>query len=126
MKKICLLALFAVLSIGVNAQNQSDEPYDFFIDVALIWEGKDFLASVAFTNDEKEYICDERGNKMKFKNSSNVINNFTKLGRTFVHYVQHNVVSGKSASAHIFFKKSVRSEEEAKKGIKIESDFTKN
>lgn len=125
MKKICLLALFAALTIGVNAQNQGEEPYDFYIDVALTWEGKDFYATVAFTNDKKEYICDENGDKMKFKNSSNVINYFTKLKWSFVQYVQHDIVSGKSAFAHIFLKKTVKTEEEAKQGINLEGDFKK-
>jgi len=31
MKKICLLALFVLFSIGTNAQNQGEEPYSFLL-----------------------------------------------------------------------------------------------
>ena len=126
MKRFYLLALFAVLSIEVNAQNQSEEPYDFFIDVALN-HGKDYTAAVAFTNDDKEWICDEKGNKMKFKNKSNIINYFTKKGWTFVHIDHYTISAGSSTaiSDFILLKKKVKSEEKAKQGINLESDFKK-
>jgi hypothetical protein len=126
MKKFYLLALFVVLNIEVNAQNQSEEPYEFFIDVALN-HGKEYTAAVAFTNDEKEWICDENGNKMKFKNKSNVINYFTKKGWTFVQINTYTISAGMSTavSDYMLLKKCVKSEEEAKEGIKIESDFKK-
>lgn len=126
MKKICLLALFAVLSIGVNAQNQNEEPYEFFIDVALN-HGKDYTVAVAFTNDDKEWICDENGNKMKFKNKSNVINYFTKKGWTFVQINTYTISAGMSTavSDYMLLKKIVKSDEEAKLGINLESDFKK-
>ena len=126
MKKFYLLALLAVLSIEVNAQNQSEEPYEFFIDVALN-HGKEYTAAVAFTNDDKECICDENGNKMTFKNKSNVINYFTKKGWTFVQINTYTINAGMSTvvSDYMLLKKCVKSEEEAKEGIKIESDFKK-
>ena len=126
MKKFYLLALFVVLNIEVNAQNQSEEPYEFFIDVALN-HGKEYTAAVAFTNDDKEWICDENGNKMKFKNKSNVINYFTKKGWTFVQINTYTISAGMSTavSDYMLLKKCVKSEEEAKEGIKIESDFKK-
>ena len=126
MKKFYLLALFAVLCIEVNAQKQSEEPYEFFIDVALN-HGKEYTAAVAFTNDDKEWICDENGNKMKFKNKSNVINYFTKKGWTFVQINTYTISAGMSTavSDYMLLKKCVKSEEEAKEGIKIESDFKK-
>lgn len=133
MKKFYLLALFAVLSIEVNAQNQSEktqnrseEPYEFFIDVALN-HGKEYTAAVAFTNDDKEWICDENGNKMKFKNKSNVINYFTQKGWTFVHIDHYTISAGLSTAVSDFLllKKIVKSEEEAKQGINLESDFKK-
>lgn len=127
MKKKCiLLALFAMLSICVNAQVQNEEPYEFFIDVALD-DGKEYTAAVAFTNKDKEWIYDENGKKMKFKNKSNIINYFTKKGWTFVHIDHYTVSAGLSTSFSdfIIFKKTVKSEEEAKQGILLESDFKK-
>lgn len=126
MKKFYFLAFLAVLSIEVNAQNQSEEPYEFFIDVALN-HGKEYTAAVAFTNDDKEWICDENGNKMKFKNKSNVINYFTKKGWTFVQINTYTISAGMSTavSDYMLLKKCVKSEEEAKESIKIESDFKK-
>lgn len=126
MKKFYFLAFLAVLSIEINAQNQSEELYEFFIDVALN-HGKEYTAAVAFTNDDKEWICDENGNKMKFKNKSNVINYFTKKGWTFVQINTYTISAGMSTavSDYMLLKKCVKSEEEAKEGIKIESDFKK-
>ena len=126
MKRIILLALLAVLSICIHAKNQGEDPYEFFIDVALN-HGKDYTAAVAFTNDDKEWICDESGNKMKFKNKGNVINYFTKLGWTFVQINTFVVGAGVSTvvSDYILLKKSVKSEAEAKQGINLESDFKK-
>ena len=125
MKRFCLMALFVVLCVGVDAQNQSEEPYDFFIDVALN-HGKDYTAAVAFTNDDKEWICDENGNKMKFKNKSNVINYFTKKGWTFVQIITISAGMSIAVSDYMLLKKSVKSEAEAKQGINLESDFKKN
>lgn len=127
MKKKCfLLTLFTVFWIGVKAQVMDDEPYEFFIDVALN-HGKEYTAAVAFTNNEKEWICDENGKKIKFKNKSNIINYFTKKGWTFVHIDHYTVSAGLSTafSDFIIFKKLAKSEEEAKQGILLESDFKK-
>ena len=126
MKKICLFALFVVLCVGVNAHNQSEEPYEFFIDVALN-HGKDYTAAVAFSNNEKEWICDENGNKVKFKNKSNVINYFTKKGWTFVQINTYTISAGMNTvvSDYILLKKIVKSDEEAKEGINLESDSKK-
>lgn len=115
-----------MFSIGTNAQNQGEEPYEFFIDVALK-HNKEYTAAVAFTNDEKDWICDESGNIVKFKNKSNVINYFTKKGWTFVQINTYTISAGMSTvvSDYMLLKKIVKSDEEAKKGINLEGDFKK-
>ena len=129
MKRIEVLLfcmMLAVLAYGQSNEVQREESYEFFIDVALK-HGKEYTAAVAFNNDDKEWICDENGNKMKFKNKSNVINLFTKLGWTFVQINTFVVGAGVNTvvSDYMLLKKSVKSEAEARQGINLESDFRK-
>ena len=122
MKKVLVLALFAVMSLAVNAQAPNDERYEYFIEVYFEWTGKNWAPQVSFDEDG-QYIYDENGEKIKFKNRGAAINYFTKLGWTFVQYVKigDNGISGNIA----FFKKTLKSTEEAKKGFTFKDDVKK-
>jgi hypothetical protein len=122
MKKLLVLALFAVMSLAVNAQSPNDEKYEYFIEVYFEWTGKNWTPRVAF-DEEEQYIYDANGEKLKFKNRGAAINYFTKLGWSFVQYVKmgDNGASGN----HVFFKKTLKSTEEAKKGFTFKEDLKK-
>lgn len=120
MKKILLLAVFAVISLAVNAQTNNESTYEFFIDVHLVWAGKNFVPHLYFDDKASEYIYDASGEKLKFKSRSSIINHFTKLGWSFVQNVKAS-----NGDEWFLLKKQVKTVQEAKEGLIFENDLKK-
>ena len=125
MKKLLLLSIFAVFSLVANAQNENDGTYEHFICVDIEWGGsvskKPYIPLVSIENEKEDYIYDVDGEKIKFASRSALINYFIKLGWFFV-----QDVNGKSNDVgYVIFKKIVKNEQEAKKGILFKDDIKK-
>lgn len=118
MKKVILLALITFFSLNVNAQTDKISTYEYYIEVYIEWSGKNYLPHVYYENRDWEYIYDIKGEKLKFKSRSAIINYFSKLGWSFVQYL---INSGESK--FLLFKKQVKDEKEAKDGLIFKEDL---
>ena len=119
MKKIFLIALFAVMSLTVNAQNKNDGTYEHFIIVytqhATIGAKKPCIPMVAVEDEKLDYLYDSKGEQIKFYNTGAMINYFTKKGWAFV----------QREGDYYYFKKIVKDVTEAKEGIILKNDIKK-
>lgn len=121
MKKIILLFIVMLMTVGANAQNYKNDgkPYDYFcmmqgfknlsgvLRIQIIWDKKE----------KHEYLRDENGEKVEFKSIVDMLNYMSKRGWTYVEQVVYDKVQ------NYVFKKTVTSDAEAKEGLYFESDF---
>lgn len=123
MKKLFLVAVFAVLSLTASAQNKNDGTYEYFINVYVEWGGsvskKPYIPVVSIDDSKVDYIYDTDGDKLKFASRSALINYFTKLGWIFVQDMKEGTTE------NILFKKMLSNEKEAKNGIVFKDDLKK-
>ena len=84
MKKLFLLAVFAVFSLAINAQSMTDGMYEHFINVNIEWGGSvsktPYIPLVSVENKKGDYIYDSNGDKIKFASRSSLINYFDLYG----------------------------------------------
>jgi hypothetical protein len=121
MKKIFLLAVFAVMSITVSAQSNTDGntdgKYEHFINVFIDWgtvmSKQPAVPRVSVEDKKPDYIYDSNGEKMKFASRNGLMNYFTKKGWIFVQ------LSGNE----LLFKKYIKDESEVKKEFIFKEDL---
>jgi len=127
MKKILLLALFAVFYLGVNAQNYKNDgkPYAFYCQLV----GQKNLAGqlrlkILWNNmKEENNLRDENGKKIEFFTMVDAMNYMSKRGWDYVECVTYK--DGATNVVHYIFRKYVTTDEEAKEGLYFETDFKK-
>ena len=123
MKKIILLAVLAMMSVRIYAQNVKNDgkPYAFYCQLV----GKMNLSAqlrlrILWNNIKTENnLRDENGNKIEFNTMVDAMNYMSKRGWEYVDDVTYEGV------VHYVFKKYVTNDEEAKDGLYFESDFKK-
>lgn len=127
MKKILLLALFAVFSLGVNAQNYKNDgkPYAFYCQLVGFKNlAAQLRLKVLWNNMQDENnLRDENGKKIEFFSMVDAMNYMSKRGWDYVECVTYK--EGTSNVVHYIFRKFVTNDEEAKEGLYFESDFKK-
>lgn len=123
MKKLVIFALLALLSIPVSAQNldKPGEPYYFYCQILgnKNLAGKLRLTILWDNQDDENDIRNEKGEKIEFKTMVDCMNYMSKRGWDYVEATTYGNVY------HYVFRKLVKSDEEAKKGIYFKEDFKK-
>lgn len=115
MKKILIIALTAVLPSLVSAQriDKPGEPYYVYCTVSSVID-----ATLVIGEDEDEfYILDDKDNKIKFENGTQVRTYMSKRGWEYVE---------RTGNSDFLFRKKVKSDEEAFSDFKMIYRFGKN
>ena len=117
MKKL-IIALLMMAAMPACAQriDKPGEPYEYFIQIEPIGEmsGK-FKAKIDMLDGKgRKYVVDENGKKLEFVNKADIINYMTKRGW---YYVDYYIAS---KTFELYFKKEIKSDNEAKANIRIE------
>lgn len=122
MKKILILFYVALLSIGVNAHERNDSTFEYYMEVHLNSSITNvFPIQVFLEGSSSDRFYDENGQKMKFSVISEMLNYLSKQGWTFVATLRMTSLS----EPILFFKKTAKTPEDAKKGLYFKSDFKK-
>ncbi len=127
MKKVVLLALFTIFSLGVNAQNYKNDvkPYAFYCQLVGMKNLAGQLRLKILWNNirEENNLRDENGKKIEFFTMVDAMNYMSKRGWDYVDCVTYK--DGTNNVVHYIFRKYVTTDEEAKEGLYFETDFKK-
>lgn len=125
-QKLLLLVLsLSMYSIGANAQNYKNDgqPYDFYCIVAYSGASQNFSAILIFDKfDKKNLLVDQNGEKIKFETCADLFTYMSKRGWKLIPSPHSVSMSGRIGTEWLFVK-TVISDEEAKEGLYVESDF---
>lgn len=125
MKKFLLFLMSAFISMQISAQNldKPDEPYYFYCQVLsdLTLSGKMKVRILWNDQNTGTDICNEKGERIEFKTMVDVMNYMSKRGWDFV----DSKINPNGSVYYYMFRKLVKSDEEAKKGIYFKENFKK-
>ena len=118
------LILLLFFSLNLSAQNYKNdgEPYDFYCQIygELQMSGQILFKRIIWEDyGRRTKLTDEKGKDLEFKNIVDAMNYLSKRGWSFV---------SSNAYADMFFytfKKTVKTDEEAKIGLYFKEDFKK-
>lgn len=114
MKKILLAAMFAISALTCNAQEKY--PYYCTINGSYNLAMKIRIELEWGDSKDKRYLRDENGKKIEFNNLIDILNYMSKRGWEFVTIAEYD------KCIHFVIRKMVSSPEEAKEGLRFDSD----
>ena len=125
-QKLLLLVLsLSMYSIGANAQNYKNDgqPYDFYCVVNYSGVAQNFSAILVFGKREKKNVMtDQNGKVIEFKSCADLFTYMSKRGWKLIPSPSNVSLTGSNNTEWLFVK-TVLSDEEAKEGLYVESDF---
>ena len=127
MKKLFYLVIFCLtFSLNTNAQNYKNDgkPYDYYCIVCYNGASRNFSAILVFDKpDKKNLMVDQNGEKIRFKSCADLFTYMSKRGWKLIPSPHNVSLSGTTIDTEWLFVKTVTSDEEAKEGLYVESDF---
>lgn len=114
MRKVLLAAMFAVSALTCNAQ----EKYPYYCTINGLYNLAYKLRIELEWGENKDtvHLRDEKGKKIEFNNVTDILNYMSKRGWDFVSVTYYN------GCVHYLLKKDVSSPEEAKEGLRFDTD----
>lgn len=115
MKKLLLVALVSIATLPCFAQS-GKYPYYCTINGSQNLAMKIRIEIEWGESKDKVYLRDEKGKKIEFNNLTDILNYMSKRGWEFVSVTYQDKV------VHYLLKKNVSSPEEAKQGLRFNTD----
>ena len=115
MKKLLLSTLFAIAALSCNAQSEK-YPYYCMINGFRNLAGQVRIEVEWGEKPDLVYLRDERGKKIEFNNLTDILNYMSKRGWEFMSTAYYD------DRVHYLLKKNVSSPEEAKEGLRFDTD----
>ena len=119
-----VLAL-GICSFNMEAQNYKNDgkTYDFYCVVNYSGTSQNFSAILVFDKREnKNVMTDQNGKAIKFKSCAELFTYMSKRGWKLIPSPSNVSLTGANSTEWLFVK-TVLSDEEAKEGLHVESDF---